>query len=127
MSNFPNVQTSAELKEALTNSVTPSRIRGAEQDLTLSAKLRISEIRAFFKISKTSLATMLGTSYRQYLRFEEGTSTLPSWVLQRIAIFYNLSLDFVSGLSNEPKVLYEGYYENVNGFYFPDEIEKANA
>ena len=95
MSNFPNVQTSAELKEALTNSVTPSRIRGAEQDLTLSAKLRISEIRAFFKISKTSLATMLGTSYRQYLRFEEGTSTLPSWVLQRIAIFYNLSLDFV--------------------------------
>lgn len=127
MNNFPNVKESTELKEALANSVTPSKIMGAEHQLTFSAKRRISEVRAFFKISKTSIASMLGTSYRQYLRFEEGTSVLPSWVLERVGIFFNLSLDFMSGLSNEPTVLYDGEYMNVNGYCLPEEITKSEA
>lgn len=121
MKTFPNVQESVELKTELAKSVSKGlRVDMLQHDLTEGAKIRISQIREFYKVSKTNLADMLGTSYRQYLRFEEGESTLPSWVLESLSLFYNLSVDFVSGLSDEPEVLYEGDYKNINGSTLPD-------
>lgn len=121
MKLFPNVQQSAELRTELAKSVSKGlRVDSLQHDLTEAAKIRISEIRRFYQVPKTSLADMLGTSYRQYLRFEEGMSVLPSWVLETLAMFYNLSVDFMSGLTDEPQTLYDGEYININGSTLPD-------
>ena len=121
MKNFPNVQESIKLKTELAKSVSKGlRIDTLQNDLTEGAKIRIAQIREFYKVSKTDLADVLGTSYRQYLRFEEGSSVLPSWVLEALSLFYNLSVDFVSGLSDDPQVLYQGAYRNINGSTLPD-------
>ena len=111
MGHFPNVQESAELKEKLYNSVSHGLIINSDEQLTMGAKIRISEIRRFYGVSRSCLAEAIGTTYRQYIRFEEGRSTLPSWVLEVIALFFNLSVDFVCGISDEPRILYEGDYK----------------
>lgn len=103
------------------------RIGMLDTDLTQGAKIRISQIREFYNVPKTSLARMLGTSYRQYIRFEQGRSVVPSWVLSALALFYNLSLDFVSGLSDEPRPLYDGNYKNVNGECLSAYLQKENT
>ena len=124
MEHFPNVQESAELKEKLANAVSRGLAIGSDEQLTMGAKIRIGEIRRFYGVSKTCLAEVLGTSYRQYLRFEEGKSVLPSWVLEGIALFFNLSVDFVCGLSDEPRILYEGAYKGFGRRVLPNEVGK---
>lgn len=103
------------------------RIDILDRDLTQGTKIRISQIREYYDVPKTSLARMLGTSYRQYIRFEQGSSVVPSWVLSSLSLFYNLSLDFVSGLSDEPRPLYDGGYKNINGECLSVYIQKENT
>lgn len=98
-----------------------------DDDLTQGAKIRIAEIREYYNVPKSSLARMLGTSYRQYIRFEQSGSVVPSWVLSALALFYNLSLDFVSGLIDEPYPLYEGEYKNINGECLSSYLQKENT
>lgn len=116
MKHSDNVHNTNTLKKDIEKAISKDlRIDDLQYDFTKGAKCRISEIREFFKVSKTDVAKMLGTTYRQYVRFEDGDSVLPSWVLSSIAFYFNLSLDFVSGASDEARALYEGEYKNVNG------------
>lgn len=117
-----NVSNNAKLKEGLENAVSKKlKVDDLKDDLTYGAKYRIAEVREFFKVSKTDVAKMLGTTYKQYLRFECDKSVLPSWVLSAVAFYFNLSLDFLSGASDEACTLYDGEYKNVNGhFLFND-------
>lgn len=111
-----NVSNNAKLKKELENAISKSlKVDDLKEDLTNGAKYRIAEVREFFQVSKTDVAKMLGTTYKQYLRFECEKSVLPSWVLSSIAFYFNLSLDFLSGASDEARALYEGQYKNVNG------------
>ncbi len=84
--------------------------------LNHAAKVRIAQVRRFFGVPKTTLAKMLGTSYRQYLRYEDGLSALPVTVISFLAYFYNLSADFLCGLKDTPEKLYKGDPIDVNGF-----------
>lgn len=88
--------------------------------LNYAAKIRIAQVRIFYGVPKTTLAKMIGTSYRQYLRYEEGGSVLPVYVLSSLAYFYNLSIDFLAGLKDEPQRLYQGDPVNVNGYVLTD-------
>ena len=111
-----NVHNSTKLKKDIEKAISKRLIiDDLQSDFTKGTKFRISEIREFFQVSKTDVAKMLGTTYRQYVRFEDGESVLPSWVLSSIAFYFNLSLDFVSGASDEARALYDGEYKNVNG------------
>ncbi len=84
--------------------------------LNTAAKVRIAQVRIFYGVPKTTLAKMLGTSYRQYLRYESGDSVLPVAVISSLAIFYNLSADFLCGLCDVPSTLYTGEPMEVNGY-----------
>ena len=64
------------------------------------AKERMEDIRRFYGVPKTALASMLGTTYRQYIRYEGDSSKVPVQVVSALALFYNLSLDFLCGLPN---------------------------
>ena len=83
--------------------------------LNIWAKYRMEDIRKFYGVPKTVLAKMLGTTYRQYIRFEDGNSKVPVQVVSSLALFYNLSLDFICGLDNTPRKLYDGEALEVNG------------
>lgn len=83
--------------------------------LNLWVKMRMQDIRQFYRVPKTDLAHALDTTYRQYIRFEGDRSKVPVQVVSSLALFYNLSLDFICGLSNTPSKLYEGEPVNVNG------------
>lgn len=84
--------------------------------LNTAAKVRIAQVRVFYGVPKTTLAKMLGTSYRQYLRYEGGDSVLPVSVISSLAIFYNLSADFLCGLCDTPSTIYKGEPMEVNGY-----------
>lgn len=117
-----NVSNNQKLKKDLEKAISKKlKLDDLKDGFTYGVKVRISEVREFFKVSKTDVAKMLGTTYRQYVRFEDGDSVLPSWVLSSIAFYFNLSLDFLSGASDEARILYDGEYKNVNGhFLFND-------
>ena len=91
-----------------------------EYFLNVWAKERMEDIRRFYGVPKTVLAKMLGTTYRQYIRFEGDSSKVPVQVVSSLALFYNLSLDFMCGLDNKPRKLYEGEPLNVNGAKLSD-------
>lgn len=84
--------------------------------LNIWAKLRMQDIRRFYGVPKTVLAKVLGTTYRQYIRFEGDRSKVPVQVVSSLALFYNLSLDFICGLDNTPRKLYDGEPMNVSGY-----------
>lgn len=104
----------------LSNSVHKKLIADSNELLNMGAKVRISQIRHFYGVPKTTLAKMIGTSYRQYLRYESGNSALPVYVISSLAYFYNLSADFLCGLSDKPSKLYNGEPKEVNGYLLKD-------
>lgn len=113
-----NVSNCPKLKKELESSISKKlHIDDLKDGFTYGAKYRIAEVREFFNVGKTDVAKMLGTTYRQYVRFEDGDSVLPSWVLSSVAFYFNLSLDFLSGASDEARALYDGEYKNVNGHF----------
>lgn len=91
-------------------------IPDSDEHLNMAAKIRISQVREFYSVPKTTIAKMLGTSYRQYLRYESGGSVLPIAVISSLAYFYNLSADFLCGISDTPRKLYESDPIEVNGY-----------
>lgn len=118
---YLNIDQSPEAAELLKKNVSKGlRVDILQNDLNNGAKIRIKEIRRFYGVSRTTCANLLGTSYRQYLRYEEGSSALPAWVIEALAMFFNLSLDFFSGISDDPKALYQGEYMGVNGYFLPE-------
>lgn len=93
-------------------------LRDPDDDYFLNqwAKARMRDIRKFYRVPKAVLARVLCTTYRQYIRYEGGNSRVPVEVVSSLALFYNLSLDFICGLDNTPRKLYEGEPLNVAGY-----------
>ena len=115
--NFDKETRQADTFEELMRSVRLYRRDPDMADvLNTWTKERMQDIRRFYGVPKTVLARMLGTTYRQYIRFENDSSKIPVQVVSMLALFYNLSLDFVCGLDNTPRKLYEGEPLNVNGY-----------
>ena len=88
--------------------------------LNQALKRRITCIRIYYGVQRSTVAKVLGTTYRQYLRYETGSSSVPVHVADTLALFYNLSLDFVCGLVDIPRKLYEGEPRCINGYLLTD-------
>ena len=65
-------------------SVLLSRLRGLREDNDLTQK---------------QLADILGTSQTMYARYERGANEMPIRHLIKLAQYYNVSLDYLCGLS----------------------------
>lgn len=68
--------------------------------------IRIKELRQRYKLRQADLAAVLQCSTREYWRCEQqGYNTNYNRLLE-IALFYNVSLDYIFGVISEPRKLY---------------------
>ena len=65
---------------------------------------RLTELREKNKISKKDIAQNLKISLRSYQRYEKGERNPDSDILLKIAILFNVSTDYLLGLTNNSRI-----------------------
>ena len=64
---------------------------------------RIRDLREDRDMNQTQVAKMLGMSQTGYSKYETGENDIPTAVLIKLAIFYNTSIDYLLGQTNQKK------------------------
>lgn len=64
---------------------------------------RIRDLREDKDLNQTTVAKMLGMSQTGYSKYETGENDVPTVILIRLAKFYNTSVDYILGLTDERK------------------------
>lgn len=64
---------------------------------------RIKDLREDKEKNQTQIAEFLETSQRQYSRWEAGEYEVPFKVAIKLAKYYDVSIDYIAGLTNETK------------------------
>ena len=62
---------------------------------------RIRDLREDCDLNQTEVARMLGMSQTGYSKYETGENDIPTSVLIRLARFYDTSIDYLLGETNE--------------------------
>ena len=62
---------------------------------------RLRDLRDDHDMVQKQVAAVLGTSQKQYSRWETGTSEIPSHHLIALARFYGVTTDYLLGLSDK--------------------------
>ena len=62
--------------------------------------IRIRNLREDAELSQRDIAGVLGTSQTMYARYERGANEMPIHHLIRLAKYYNVSLDYICGLTS---------------------------
>lgn len=63
---------------------------------------RIRELREDHDLTQTQVAEMLGMKQPQYFRYEQGYRDIPTDMLIKLADYYNTSIDYMLGRTNNP-------------------------
>lgn len=61
--------------------------------------------RKMFSFSQQKIADLLGIEQTHYSKYELEKHILPIDRYKQLATFYNLSIDYLCGLTNEPRTL----------------------
>lgn len=64
---------------------------------------RISDLRIDNDLSQQKLADILELNRETYQRYETGTREIPVWLLIKLSKFYDVSTDYILGLSDKKK------------------------
>ena len=64
---------------------------------------RIRDLREYSDMNQTEIAKMLGMSQTGYSKYETGENDIPTAILIQLARFYNTSIDYLLGETNDPK------------------------
>ncbi len=64
---------------------------------------RIRDLRQDRDLTQTKLAAMLGMSQTGYSKYETGENDIPTEILIKLARFYNTSIDYLLGETDDPK------------------------
>lgn len=64
---------------------------------------RIRNLREDHDLSQTQAARMLGMSQTGYSKYETGENDIPTAILIKLARFYNTSIDYLLGETNQKK------------------------
>lgn len=64
---------------------------------------RIRDLREDMDLTQQQVASYLGTSQTMYARYERGANELPIRHLLKLCELYNVSSDYILGLSNMQK------------------------
>ncbi len=64
---------------------------------------RIRDLREDKELNQTQVAKYLGMSQTGYSKYETGENDLPTDILIKLARFYNTSVDYLLGETNEKK------------------------
>lgn len=65
---------------------------------------RIRDLREDNDKTQTEIADYLGMKQPQYYRYENGSRDIPSDILIKLADFYGVSVDYILGRTNNPKL-----------------------
>ncbi len=66
---------------------------------------RLRDIREDNEKTQEEIASLLKTSQQQYSRWESGNYQMPIELYKILARHYNISLDYLAGLIDEPRPL----------------------
>ncbi len=66
---------------------------------------RLKDIREDNDKSQAQIAELLEMKQQQYARYENGTQEIPLHHLITLARYYNVSLDYLAGLTDMPRTL----------------------
>lgn len=61
---------------------------------------RIRDLREDCDLNQTQIAKMLGMSQTGYSKYETGENDIPTTILIKLANFYNVSIDYLLGLTD---------------------------
>ena len=64
---------------------------------------RIRNLREDHDMNQTQVAKMLGMSQTGYSKYETGENDIPTGILIKLAQFYNTSVDYLLGETNEKR------------------------
>ena len=64
---------------------------------------RIRNLRIDADLTQEYISKMLGVKQNTYSQYEIGVSRYPIEILIKLAMFYNTSVDYLLGLTDEPK------------------------
>lgn len=64
---------------------------------------RIKDLREDKDLTQTEIAKMLGMSQTGYSKYETGENDIPTSILIKLAEFYTTSVDYILGLTDNPK------------------------
>ena len=67
---------------------------------------RLRDLREDSDLKQSDIAVLLKTTQQVYSRYEKGVNELPVRHLITLAKFYNVSLDYITGLVKEKRPLY---------------------
>lgn len=73
---------------------------------------RLKEIREDKDYKQSDIAKVLNTTQQQYSKYELGLQVIPVERLVKLAKFYNTSVDYLIGLTNERKPYPKAYLLN---------------
>ncbi len=66
---------------------------------------RIKDLREDNDLSQATIAKVIKTTQQQYSKIELGKSDISGEKLRLLAEFYNISADYILGLTDEPRRL----------------------
>lgn len=68
---------------------------------------RLRDVREDQDKTQDEVAELLETTRQQYSRWESGNYQTPIEIYKKLARYYNLSIDYLSGLIDEPNTISE--------------------
>lgn len=75
--------------------------------MEMDYRLRIRDLREDHDKTQQNIADILGTSQTMYARYERGASELPVRHLIRLAEYYNVSMEYIVGLTDNKVPLHK--------------------
>ncbi len=64
---------------------------------------RIKDLREDKDLSQKDIAKILNMSQTGYSKYEVGTNDIPTKILISLSVFYNTSVDYILGLTDNPQ------------------------
>lgn len=64
---------------------------------------RIKDLREDKDLKQIDIAKILDTTQKQYSRWETGQYTIPFEIIIKLARIYNVSIDYIAGLTNDKR------------------------
>ncbi len=71
----------------------------------MSVYQRLKDLREDADKSQEEIAQIIGTSQSYYAQYENGKRSIPFDRMVTLAVYYNVSLDYLAGLVDTPRKL----------------------
>lgn len=68
---------------------------------------RLKDLREDNDLYQKDIAKVLNISQTGYSKYETETNDIPTAILIKLALYYETSIDYILGLTNEKKILYK--------------------